>query len=70
VPSPVRFAPQIGLFYTENEFLDAVKRQTAIPGRSSFSLDDDARTYLLSVTNGHPGAVKSLLHYIYEVFTE
>lgn len=59
----------IGLFYTEAEFLDVIVRQSQVPGRSKFSLDDDAQAYIYSITNGHPGAVKGLLDYIYEVFT-
>jgi len=63
------FSPDIGLFYTKDEFDDVIKRWISSPGYSSFSLHGDASAYLFSITNGHPGAVAGLLSYIYEVIT-
>lgn len=63
------FSPQIGLFYTEDEFRDVVQRRTTLPDRSAFSFDNDSLSYLFSVTNGHPAAVTALVDYIYEVCT-
>ncbi|PGG99849.1 hypothetical protein AJ79_08401 [Helicocarpus griseus UAMH5409] len=59
----------IGLFYTEQEFMDAVERQQlALPGRVTFPLDNDARAYLFSVTNGHPAAVTGLFEFVYHTY--
>jgi len=60
-------SPDICLFYDYDEFEDVLRRYCADP-RHKLPLDKDARTYLYSITNGHPGAVISMLYYLYEVF--
>jgi hypothetical protein len=66
IRSPVKDTPC--LFYNETEFEDAVKRYCINP-TTRLSLDNAARTYLFSITNGHPGAVFSVLSYFFKVFT-
>ena len=68
IRSPVTDAPDICLFYNETEFEDVVKRYCMNP-TTRLSLDNAAWTYLFSITNGHPGAVISMLSYIFKVFT-
>lgn len=60
--------PSIGLFFTADEFKDAVKQICAdTKFEVGFTLDNDAEDYLFSLTNGHPGGVESLLNYFYHV---
>lgn len=60
--------PPIGLFFTADEFRDAVQQICAnTKFEAGFMLDSDAGDYLFSLTNGHPGGVKSLLNYFYYV---
>ncbi|KAL4928198.1 uncharacterized protein BDV17DRAFT_282179 [Aspergillus undulatus] len=59
-------SPDVCLFYDEAEFRDAVDRICARPS-VAFNLDDDARDYLWTITNGHPGAVNALVTYVHEV---
>ncbi|KAL4784923.1 hypothetical protein BJX76DRAFT_347377 [Aspergillus varians] len=59
----------IGLFFNKDEFKDAIQNITANPQfEGSFTLDCNAKDYLFSLTNGHPGGVASLLQYIYYHF--
>jgi len=68
IRSSVKDTPDICLFYNETEFEDVVKRYCTDP-TTRLSLDRAARTYLFSITSGHPGAVFSMLSYIFKVFT-
>jgi len=54
------------LFYSREEFEDVVSRRCSNP-TSMFELDPVARTYLYSITNGHPGATDALLSFIFMV---
>jgi hypothetical protein len=68
IRSSVKETPDICLFYNETEFEDVVKRYCT-EATTRLSLDKAARTYLFSITSGHPGAVFSMLSYIFKVFT-
>lgn len=60
-------SPDICLFYDYDEFEDVLEKYCADP-RHTLPLEKAARTYLYEITNGHPGAVISMLHYLYKVF--
>jgi len=53
--------------YNEAEFEDVVRRYCTGP-TTRLSLDKAARTYLFSITSGHPGALSSMLSYLFKVF--
>lgn len=54
-----------GLCYSEEEFGAVLRCLCA--GFEGIELSDDAGRYLYSVTGGYPGAVTSLVNYVYEV---
>jgi hypothetical protein len=58
-------SPDIRLFYDNAEFEDVLTRYCA---HHKLPLEKAARTYLYSITNGHPGAVISMLFYLDKVF--
>lgn len=64
-PSIMKFSPNIGLFYSREEFDDVVSRVCS--GRPSLPLDNTAYDYLFDFTNGHPGAVDGLLSYLKKI---
>ncbi|MBO0794274.1 MAG: hypothetical protein J2P36_25455 [Ktedonobacteraceae bacterium] len=66
-PSRTEGSPDVGLFYDDLEFRDVVRRFCADPA-TRLKLDKAAQTYLFKMTNGHPGAVGSMLNYIFQVF--
>ncbi|KAE8378205.1 hypothetical protein BDV26DRAFT_261958 [Aspergillus bertholletiae] len=58
-------SPQIGLFYTESEFNDVLSRIV----RHEFpnlvvNIDDEAKRYVFSFTNGHPGGVTETIRFL------
>jgi hypothetical protein len=59
-------SPDICLFYDSAEFEDVLLKYCAHPGHK-LPLEKAARTYLYSITSGHPGAVYSMLFYLYKV---
>jgi len=67
IRSTIEDSTDICLFYNEAEFEDVVRRYCTDP-TTRLSLDKAARTYLFSITSGHPGAVFSMLSYIFKVF--
>ena len=67
LPSHREHSPGICLFYSNAEFEDVLVRYCINPSHK-LPLEKDARTYLYSITNGHPGAVISMLYYLYKVF--
>jgi hypothetical protein len=67
LPSHREDSPDIRLFYDNAEFEDVLIRYCAHPGHK-LPLEKAARIYLYSITNGHPGAVFSMLLYLYKVF--
>ena len=59
-------APKFGLFYDLHEFDDVVTRlSTNQPER--FTFEKQAKDYIFKMTNGHPGAVKAVVLYVFEV---
>ncbi|XRM38922.1 hypothetical protein ABZX51_002313 [Aspergillus tubingensis] len=61
--------PKIGLFYTESEFDDVLCRII----RYEFpdlvvTIDDEAKKYLFSLTNGHPGGVTAMIRFVCETY--
>ncbi|RAH59593.1 hypothetical protein BO85DRAFT_467332 [Aspergillus piperis CBS 112811] len=62
-------SPKIGLFYTESEFNDVLCRIV----RYEFSnlvvtIDEEAKRYVFSLTNGHPGGVTAMIRFICETY--
>ncbi|KAE8399221.1 hypothetical protein BDV37DRAFT_261238 [Aspergillus pseudonomiae] len=67
--TPQPSSPPIGLFFTADEFRDAVQQICANPRfEAGFTLDNDAQDYLFSLTNGHPGGVESLLRFFHHYY--
>lgn len=64
--SSIPGAPSICLFYNEEEFSEVVRLRCAGPTHK-FAMDPNAIDYLYLITNGHPGAVTSLLGYLFSV---
>lgn len=59
-------SPDICLFYSKTEFREVVYLRCANLTRK-FAIDPAASDYLYSITNGHPGAVTSLLEFLFLV---
>ncbi|PWY72095.1 hypothetical protein BO83DRAFT_446512 [Aspergillus eucalypticola CBS 122712] len=62
-------SPKIGLSYTESEFNDVLCRIV----RYEFSnlvvtIDEEAKRYVFSLTNGHPGGVTAMIRFICETY--
>jgi len=66
IASPFADNGGICLFYNWDEFEDVVSKICSNP-TSTFALDPDAREYLYSITNGHPGATDALVKFIFRV---
>lgn len=64
--SSIPGAPSICLFYNEEEFSEVVRLRCASPTHK-FVMDPTAIDYFYLITNGHPGAVTSLLGYLFLV---
>lgn len=64
--STIPTAPNICLFYNEEEFSEVVRLRCAGPTHK-FAIDPTAIDYLYLITNGHPGAVTSILGYLFSV---
>lgn len=64
--SSIPRAPSICLFYNEEEFSEVVRLRCA-GSTHNFAMDPTAIEYLYLITNGHPGAVTSLLGYLFSV---
>jgi len=60
-------SPDISLFYDYDEFEDVLAKYCADP-RHKLPLEKATRMYLYNITSGHPGAVVSMLYYLYKVF--
>ncbi|GKZ30478.1 hypothetical protein AbraIFM66950_009252 [Aspergillus brasiliensis] len=58
-------SPKIGLFYTEPEFDDVLDRiiRYEFPNLV-VTFDDEARRYVFSLTNGHPGGVTAMIRLV------
>jgi len=66
-PQNQQDSPPIGLFYDKEEFRDVVSRLLTFHYEETFNFDEGALEYIFAVTNGHPGAVTSIVDVIYEV---
>lgn len=66
-PQPNDMALKIGLFFTEEEFNQAVDLLAARQFEEKFDLDAEAKRYLFALTDGHPGAVASLVNFVHYV---
>ena len=64
--SKIATTPNVCLFYNQEEFDDVLKRLCS-RSWSTCGLSSDAGSYLYSITDGHPGAVSSLMSYVYTV---
>ncbi|KAL4970219.1 uncharacterized protein BDV14DRAFT_186686 [Aspergillus stella-maris] len=64
-PQPNERAPKIGLFFTKEEFDQAVDLLTTRQYKEKFDIDAEARRYLFALTDGHPGAVASLVGFVH-----
>ena len=64
--SVIKDSPDVCLFYNDLEFEDVVERFCKNPA-TRLKMDKAAQTYLFKITNGHPGAVASMLDYIFKV---
>ncbi|KAF8540141.1 hypothetical protein BDD12DRAFT_834542 [Trichophaea hybrida] len=53
-------SPSISLFFTRSEFDDVVERVTTRPTKP-LPLTKNAKGYIWRLTNGHPGAVRSIM---------
>ncbi|KAE8374268.1 hypothetical protein BDV26DRAFT_284399 [Aspergillus bertholletiae] len=58
-------SPQIGLFYTESEFNDVLSRQVRYEFPNiAVTFDNEAKGYVFSLTNGHPGGVAETIRFL------
>ncbi|ODM23379.1 hypothetical protein SI65_00968 [Aspergillus cristatus] len=67
-PQNQQDSPPIGLFYDKEEFRDVVSRLLTFHYEETFNFDECALEYIFAVTNGHPGAVTSIVDVIYEAY--
>jgi len=66
-PQNQQDSPPIGLFFDKEEFRDVISRLLTFHYEETFNFDEAALEYIFAVTNGHPGAVTSIVDVIYEV---
>jgi hypothetical protein len=66
-PSGEPGTPPIGLFYNRDEFENVVTILCSSDPVERYSIDSDAEEYIFDFTSGHPGAVRSILHYLFNV---
>jgi hypothetical protein len=66
-PQSQQGSPPIGLFYDKEEFKDVVSRLLKFHFEEGFNFDEGALEYIFALSNGHPGAVTSIVDVIYEV---
>ncbi|BCR92831.1 ATP-binding protein [Aspergillus chevalieri] len=67
-PQNQQDSPPIGLFYDKEEFRDVISRLLTFHYEETFNFDEGALEYIFAVTNGHPGAVTSIVDVIYEAY--
>ena len=70
-PQSKQDSPPIGLFYDKEEFKDVVSRlltfQYAFQYPEGFTFDEGAQDYIFALSNGHPGAVDSVVNVLFQV---
>ena len=66
-PQSQQNSPPIGLFYDKEEFEDVVLRMLTFQYEERFNFDEGALEYIFALSNGHPGAVTSIVDVLYEV---
>ncbi|KAE8352425.1 hypothetical protein BDV28DRAFT_135151 [Aspergillus coremiiformis] len=64
-PQPGEYSPKLGLFFTPDEFDEAVSLLTTNNYEEKFTIDKEAMSYLYELTNGHPGGVASLVNFFH-----
>jgi hypothetical protein len=64
-PSVEPGSPPIGLFYNKDEFEAVVTKLCSSKPIEKYRVDRDARNYIFNLTNGHPGAVNSIVDYLF-----
>lgn len=60
-------SPDIGLFYTEDEFREVVSLLTTNRFDEPFAIDKTAMDYMYDLTNGHPGGVTAIIDFLQNV---
>ncbi|KAL4742128.1 hypothetical protein BDV11DRAFT_212133 [Aspergillus similis] len=63
-PQPGKDSPNIGLFYTEDEFREVVSLLTTNKFDEPFTIDKAAMDYMYDLTNGHPGGVTAIVDFL------
>jgi len=66
-PQSQEDSPPIGLFYDKEEFKDVVSRLLIFQYPERFTFDEGAQDYIFALSNGHPGAVESIINVLYQV---
>ncbi|ODM15257.1 hypothetical protein SI65_09198 [Aspergillus cristatus] len=61
-------SPSIGLFYDKEEFKDVVSRTLRFLYPEKFGFDEGAQDYIFALSNGHPGAVTSIVHTLFQAY--
>jgi len=69
-PQNQQYSPPIGLFYDKEEFRDVVSRSIPFEYRDKFTFDEGAQDYIFALSNGHPGAVESILSALFQVLAK
>lgn len=62
--------PEIGLYYTDDEFEEVVQKICLSIANKAGILEKGALEYVKAVTDGHPDAVASILKHILSVSVE
>ncbi|OJD14254.1 hypothetical protein AJ78_05383 [Emergomyces pasteurianus Ep9510] len=68
LPSSNPFSSGIGLFYTMDEFEDALTRLARRPELPPFAITSNASMYLYRITNGHPAGLHALVARVLDVY--
>ncbi|BCR89869.1 uncharacterized protein ACHE_51067S [Aspergillus chevalieri] len=67
-PQSQQYSPPIGLFYDKEEFRDVVSRSIPVEYQETFTFDEGAQDYIFALSNGHPGAVESILSTLFQTY--
>ncbi|BCR87943.1 ATP-binding protein [Aspergillus chevalieri] len=69
-PQSQEDSPPIGLFYDKEEFKDVVSRLLTFYYEERFNFNEGALEYIFALSNGHPGAVTSIVDVLYEAYRQ